>query len=33
MTLDAKQADSPPVVKWSPPPINIYNTKGLADAL
>ena len=33
MSLDGKQADGPPDVKWSPLPIDIYKTRGLAEAL
>ena len=31
--MDDKQADGPPDVKWSPLPIHICNTRGLANAL
>ena len=33
MSLDGNQADGPPDVKWSPLPIDICNTRGLANAL
>ena len=33
MSLDGKQADGPPDVKWSPLLIDICNTRGLANAL
>ena len=33
MSLDSIQADDPPDVKWSPLPIHVCNTRGLANAL